>query len=69
MEPRKSNQGEEGLRKTQKRVRNKPLRSEFVSPEDEGLSCNEKISVQILRSSDQKSVKKLRRGKYQFNEA
>ena len=38
--PRKSNQGEEGLRKTQKRLRNRPLRSEFVSPDDEGLGCN-----------------------------
>ena len=38
--PRKSNQGEEGLRKTQKRTRNKQLRSEFVSPDDEGLGCN-----------------------------
>ena len=57
------------LRKTQKKLRNRPLRSEFVSPEDDGLGCNENLSSQIFRHSGKNSVLKGRTGKICFNEA
>ena len=67
--PRKSNQGEDGLRKTQKRLRHKPLRSEMVSPDEDGLGCNENLSSQIFRHSGNTSLLKRKTGRNCLNEA
>ena len=66
--PRKSNQADEALRRTQKR-RNRPQRSEWVSPDDEGLGCQEHLSSQIFRQSGQNSICQHSTGKTFGNKA
>ena len=62
LQPRKSNLGEEGSRRTQKKMKKGTIRSEWVSPEDDGLGCHEHLSSQIFRQSGRSSVSKTKKG-------
>ena len=56
LQGRKSKLDESGLRRTQKRGRKGQVRSEWVSPEDDGLGCHEHLTSQIFRQSNRCSV-------------